>query len=508
MAPRKRASRDVILLPLRPEFASRIYSGEKKYELRKTGIPDSIRYVVIAQADRREVTGGYIVAGVHDAPVNRLWMKFGRKVTTKDRYDEYFEGHRRGLAIEIRRAERLEHAIPFKTLSEVDESFVFPPQFHLLYPTNPVLQHLKDRLRTLAEVLNSADVERIDTWMEPSFREIKNGELSEFADLAALYIGRWYDEIDETFAARIIETHRDGRDRFGYFTLKKKIFALLENEETAGYTVVTWKRGGSVKFGPTFLRSEFRGAGLGPRLRKRIDAYLRANGARKSYSTIPDTHTAAFKYLIRAGHSIEAHLRKHYTTEHGDLVFGRILDRKSVPSVPKIPVRESCGDLNVVDSAAELDPFTEFVRETMTSWYDDIDDAFAESVFEAQKRFTADDLSKKGKKVFLGLSGGRILVTLICSMKRGGAVKLSPFLTRADSEASAEVLREAQEYFLSIDRVRKLYSLVPALDGDLVRLYRSSGYRAEGILREPYKPGIDMIIFGRLREEMNPGASS
>ncbi len=505
MALRARSRTDVILLPVRSEFASRIYSGEKRYELRKVGLPKKLRYVVVLEGETRQITGGYVVGTVHRAPISVLWHRVGERTITRERFEGYFEGYKEGLALEIRRAERLPIPIDVANLTDVDNDFSVPPQFSFVYLPPLVLEFLRGRLGTLAEVMTRSTGERIDAWIGPEFRELDEDEADDFRALALQYVGKWYDEIDRSFPDRILETHRRGHDRFGYFTLTKKVYTVLHEGEVAGYTVVTWKRGGSVKFGPTLLKLEFQNLGLGPRIRRVLDDHLAAKGARKSYSTIPDTHLIAVRYLIKSGHRIEGHLRQHYTPEHDDLVFGRILKPQAPSKHPKPPTRRTGADLLILDEVGELDSFTDFLMKAMPAWYDGIDETFAKSVVTAQTRFDEGDLSEKGKKVFIGLDGSDIVVALICSIKRGGAVKLSPLVSIVEVEAARLVLEAAEKYFVSLNRVRKLYSLVPLTDVDLASLFRDRGYQAEGILREPYRPGIDMIVYGALRDEIAGG---
>ncbi len=508
MALKNRPRSDIVLLPIRKEFVTKIYSGEKRYELRKPGVPETTRYVVVAEGDDRLITGGWIVGKIFRLDREKLWERFGRLVSPRERFEEYFKNHPEGLAVEIRRTERLTEPIPISELTRRDPNFVVAPQFHFLYLTPPLLEYLGSRLTTLSEVLSESARERLDAWIEPEFRELRDSEAPEFSQMAMDYIGMWYDEIDKSFVDRILESHEQRRDRYGYFTLKKRVYTLLHEGEVAGYTVVTWKRGGSAKFGPTLLKPDFQGKGLGPRFRMALDEFLKSGGARKSYSTIPDAHSAAIRYLLKSKHTVEAHLRRHYTSKHNDLVFGRILDRPGVKAT-KGPTRRSSGTrLSVSDNIERYENFRDFILETMPAWYDGIDESFAESVYSAQGRYSPTDLSKKGKKVFLGNEGDEIFVTLICSIKRGGAVKLSPLLTKVDAKSSEVVLEAAESHFLSLPRVRKLYSLVPSLDSDLVGLFTGKGYQAEGLLREPYKPGVDMVVYALMKQEASRRSSS
>ncbi len=330
------------------------------------------------------------------------------------------------------------------------------------------------------------------------FRQMAPDEEDHFRHLfSTTFVPDVYDDIDSTFIDHIVEAHAKGRDPYGYFTLEKTVYALLKDDSVVGYTVTTRKRGKSVKFGPTVLEKQWRHHGLGPRFRTRIDSSLRSDGIRKTYSTIPETGESVFSYLIKAGYNVEAHMRRQYNENHSELVFGKVLNSGTVRHKPELQ-REQTDHIDCAVGSAAFDGFSEFVISSAEPWYDEINEEFTRAVAEAEQRGFRAEYSKKGKRVFIGHQNGEIRAVAIATLKRGGAVKISPVFTDVVGKGLSEFLQYIEADLQEIDEVRKYYTHIPVLDTEVAAFLRAAGYQSEGILREPYKSGIDMVFFGKM----------
>lgn len=500
---------NAILLSIKSKFASQIYSGEKDYEFRKSPIPDNIEYVLLQENGSGKITGGIRVKEVHQRDIDSLWNEFGKGISEHDRFFEYYSDWEEGLAIEIKSAEEFDDPLNVEVLNEIDSSFTVPPQYHFVYLTEKVLREIEPESRIIKDILpdsrevtleqfgsktDSQDVNSLN------FRPLSSNEEGEFKELFLNSpVPSAYDDINEGFIDHIIESHNKGEDPYGYFTKKKKVYTLLENDEIIGFTTTTWKRGGSVKYGPTMLKEEVQGKGRGPKLRKLIDSRLRSEGVRKAYSTIPDDAPNPFKYLIRSNYEIEAHLKNQYHCDHNELVFGKMLNI-SQPKPIIAPERENVDDLGFEIGSSEFDDICDYVVKRADKWYDEIDPTFVESVIEAEDRGLQSSFSKKGKRVYIGHIAGEIRCLSIATLKRGGGVKLSPVFSDVRGDGFHSYWKHVEDDIMDIDEVRKLYTHVPILDKEMVSFFREWGFIPEGIIKEPYKNGVDMIHFGKLVE--------
>lgn len=490
-------TKSVAILSIQSEFADAIYSKRKTYELRKSSFASEVVYVALYERELSAITGGFVVGRVIREGIGNLWSIVGEKATSKERFFDYFENYRSGVAIEIAEPEKFDDPITTEELNNLDSNFFIPASFNLLYVSPPILERLEEVSECLTTSIQSRKPRTLESWSNVEFRTLEDDEIEEFVTLSVQNIGEWYDDIDESFGRNIVESDRLGYDPNGYFTLTKRIHVLLEGGKKVGYTVVTEKRGGSIKFGPTIIHEEYQGHGIAQRMRRGLEDHYSRLGKRKSYSTIPATHFEAFRYLIKSGSSVEAFLRKQYSSYHDEIVVGRLF-REGLPAGDwKLESQDAPRDLDLVDEVASPQQFQEFILKFMNPFYDEIDEKFVENILMAMQRFDPNNLGEKGKKVFSITDGERIYGTAICTLKRGGAVKIAPFLLNAPYREGELLLEGVEKFFASIDICRKLYTIIPVQDVLSIRLFIGFGYRPEGVLREPYKAGVDAIFLGK-----------
>jgi len=502
MVERKRE--DIILLSIQPKFAQQIFSGEKEYEFRKPPIPDDLSYVILIENGTRKILGGFRVGELHEEEIEDLWRDFGKSISEYDRFNRYYEGYETGVAIEVQQPDEFENPVPLEEITRQDDGLQVPDQFSYIYPTKRSLQILSkysDIIREIFPVTSLTDwvEEESSTGDRLDLQEMNIEQKDHFRELfQGSGVPEDYDDIDESFIDHILKTHKQQNDPYGYFTDKKVIYTFLKDDEPIGYTVTTWKIGNSVKYGPTILEEEHRGQGLGPRFRQMVDEELMNKGVRKAYSTIPDDNIPAYNYLQKSGYQIEAHMRQQYSQEHSELVFGKLLREGSPSELDSLDRREA-RNLEFVVGSSNIEGLSKFVVESMVPWYENIGESFVDSVLEAEDRDLEGDLSKKGKRIYVGHNGKSPKSAVIASKKRGGGVKISPFLTNVLGSEVEEFLEFVEEDLEEeLNDARKLYTHVPLLDTELVQLFRSAGYQPEGVLREPYKDGIDMVFLGKL----------
>jgi predicted transcriptional regulator len=101
-----------VLLSIKPEYAEKIFSGEKKYEFRRTIFKNrSVKKVVIyASSPIQKVIGEFDIECVITLNLDELWesTKFHSGID-KDFYDSYFHGKEVGHAIKVKKARRYQN---------------------------------------------------------------------------------------------------------------------------------------------------------------------------------------------------------------------------------------------------------------------------------------------------------------------------------------------------------------------------------------------------------------
>jgi len=94
-----------VLLSIKPEYAAKILSGEKRFEFRKAIFKDpKVQTVVIyATMPIGKVIGEFDIGAVHSARPDALWRKTREfSGITRKFFDQYFWGRETAYAIEVK----------------------------------------------------------------------------------------------------------------------------------------------------------------------------------------------------------------------------------------------------------------------------------------------------------------------------------------------------------------------------------------------------------------------
>jgi len=143
-----------LYMKIMSEPASRIYSGVKKYELRKY-IPKHKGLLFLFETNGvKAVTGCFYFRDYIAKPIPELWSIVGEKATKKERFDNYFQSKEFGVALIIEDFQKFSKPI---TLNDMYRNFTgFPQLPHpYVYLYTPVGGALSTFLRSHAsEILN------------------------------------------------------------------------------------------------------------------------------------------------------------------------------------------------------------------------------------------------------------------------------------------------------------------------------------------------------------------
>ncbi len=103
-----------VLLSIKPKYVESIMNGEKRYEFRKSifrreGID---RVYIYSTSPIKKVVGAFIIGDIIEGHPNQLWEECGEySGLTEIKFFRYFNGYKKGFAIELKRIEKFNNPI-------------------------------------------------------------------------------------------------------------------------------------------------------------------------------------------------------------------------------------------------------------------------------------------------------------------------------------------------------------------------------------------------------------
>lgn len=121
-----------VLLSIKPEYAEKIFSGEKKYEFRRISFNLSVNKVVVyASKPVQKIVGEFEVERIITQNIDDLWESTGHQsCVDKEFYCKYFSGKKLGHAIKVKNPKSYDK---YRNLQDYDVKC--PPQ-SFIYLTN------------------------------------------------------------------------------------------------------------------------------------------------------------------------------------------------------------------------------------------------------------------------------------------------------------------------------------------------------------------------------------
>lgn len=115
-----------IILSIKPEFAKKIFEGDKKFEFRRSIFKNKnvSKVIVYASSPISKVIGEFEIGDILFKDLTTLWNETKEfSGITEDYFYDYFTGKESGFALEVKRVKRYEKELCIK------ESFgKVPPQ--------------------------------------------------------------------------------------------------------------------------------------------------------------------------------------------------------------------------------------------------------------------------------------------------------------------------------------------------------------------------------------------
>ncbi len=153
-----------ILLSIKPKWANKIFSGEKKFEFRRkifknTAVKTAVVYSTMPVGS---LIGEFYIKGIHqDTPAN-IWNKTKEEAgISKDYFDEYYNGTNLAFAIEISKPILYKEPINVKERYcgfKPPQSFMYLYEGHRLNP----LYVSKEEREELKECLDDLDYSKFE----------------------------------------------------------------------------------------------------------------------------------------------------------------------------------------------------------------------------------------------------------------------------------------------------------------------------------------------------------
>jgi hypothetical protein len=323
-------------------------------------------------------------------------------------------------------------------------------------------------------------------------RNLSAASIQRFGRAVAKHITGAYLETGSDYADNLVNIARLGVDAEGFLTERKLIYEVHVHNRLAGFVVFTLKRGGAVKTGPVILGKAYRNRGVGGTLRRELHAAFLKAGFRKVFATVPATKLPALQYLLSAGYRMEAHLQRQYHTDHDEFVLGYMLTNTLGPGPEFIrPIMPSDQYSEATEVSADV---CAFLKDEFSAVFCPVSEGWAEKQLLLAVR---QDRLLKPRRVFLARGMGLLMIA-VCLLKRGGSAKVILLSRTGHQPSMGGFLEYVAGMLAKGGPVRRVYTVVPLADVDVIESFREFGCVPEGVLVRPYNANSDMLVMGKL----------
>jgi predicted transcriptional regulator len=106
-----------VILSIKPEYANKIFSGNKRFEFRRSIFKnkDVKKIIVYASSPISKIIGEFEIEKIHFSDVDTLWQETQEfSGITKEYFDKYFIGKKSGFALEIKKTKKYSASLSIK----------------------------------------------------------------------------------------------------------------------------------------------------------------------------------------------------------------------------------------------------------------------------------------------------------------------------------------------------------------------------------------------------------
>lgn len=476
-----------VLLSIKPEHAQKIYSGQKKAELRKSFSNRTPNLIFLYETEPVfSITGAIVTSHMKKMATPDAVEYAAVLGIQKERAKKYFATRKSGWVLGISQAIRFAEPLSLNEARSLNHYFRVPQVFAFLEKDEALTQELMQRFNKYAN-------------KTISLRSIKKSSHFDFSELVFSEVGESYADIDSDFVNQLLvpavgEAH-------AFSTARKRVMEVMWLKQVVGFLVLTEKTYGAIKSGPVLLKPEFRGLGLGAEIRKAIDSYALAHRFFKVYCTAAANKQFVISYLLKAGMKMEAKLRLHLDEGRDELVFGKMIFQKTTAAQktrkpPSTGRSNSFASFSVRPGDKDFKAALNLFLENMKDWYFKPHRSLKRAL-EGSLEFQTlqgGNFSEKRRVLYLTKRAGKPVCAVLATLKRSSMLKLNVVSRFDDCDVYVATLKE----IMKAHAYRRIYLTVPVSKPGVVKALNDLGFEFEGLLENPFGMGMNHSCFGWL----------
>jgi ASC-1-like (ASCH) protein/ribosomal protein S18 acetylase RimI-like enzyme len=285
-------------------------------------------------------------------------------------------------------------------------------------------------------------------------------------------------------ARRIFQTHiAGGQDQIGFFSFEQKMFIAEVNGVRAGMIHLVGKRQQTYKISPLIITPEFRGRfGIGGRLLKYAETYVRSHKARQIYCTVAEKNIAAMQFFMRKGFIKAGYSDSHYKSGITEtMLYKSLYGVKKNASFDRVNVSVVPFTDRYAEQVSQL-----LLRELPKS-FKGISDRWITSLFDGYRRRDSADINTKYKLIYVALDNNNNVIGVVAATpKKGNPIKIMPFV--ATNQVAFNAMLIDLPYQLATYGHKLYIHLSPTAD-EVMSLQRL-GWKLDALMPSAYRPGI------------------
>ena len=118
-----------ILLSIKPEYANKIFSEDKKFEFRRSIPKKKVETIIVySSSPEQKIIGEFKVKEIHEKNLSNLWKETkAESGITKSFFNSYFQGKEKGYAYEVGKLKKYKEKKNLKDLNikSAPQSFMY-----------------------------------------------------------------------------------------------------------------------------------------------------------------------------------------------------------------------------------------------------------------------------------------------------------------------------------------------------------------------------------------------